>query len=217
MGALLLALLVLAVAAGVTAEADLRLARWVQSFRHPALDVPMVAVSQVGFFFPFAYIALALALFAGLRWGRARGIAVLLCVGGAYAVGTALKELVARPRPTLAEVWVYQPLGEHAFPSNHVLTFAALFGSLTYLAWTAGRRDRLRWPITLASGWAIALVGPSRVYLGAHWPTDVVAGYLLAALWLWIVLSAWWCREGVAHRREVLGSPEPEGSESSSR
>ena len=72
-----------------------------------------------------------------------------------------------------------------------MVSYVALFGFLAYLAWIALRSRVLRWAAVSLCVVLLVLVGPSRIYLGAHWASDVLGGYLLGGLWLSVVLHAY--------------------------
>ena len=105
----------------------------------------------------------------------------------ASATGTAIavaivKHAVGRPRPALPDRLVTATGA--AFPSGHAAQSIACYGALAVIAVTASRSNRTR-AFVIAGAVAIALaVGASRVYLGVHWLSDVVSGWLLAAGWL---------------------------------
>jgi undecaprenyl-diphosphatase len=101
--------------------------------------------------------------------------------------------LVARPRPPQAD-WATHASGG-AFPSGHTTT-AALTAGLLIIA-VRVRGPRAKAPLTLIIGGWGALVGLTRVYLGVHWFTDVVGGWLFALGWLGVCLCAvsWWLPE----------------------
>ncbi|MER7467453.1 phosphatase PAP2 family protein [Streptomyces sp. NPDC097981] len=133
---------------------------------------------------PVPYVcAVAAGLIAG-RGSRGRvaaaagALAFLLLVQG---VRYAVVHAVARPRPPVAD-WA-APASGFAFPSGHATTSAVVAGLLAWAAWrTAGpAAARLWW--ALAACWAVA-VGLSRIYLGMHWPTDVLGGWFFALTWL---------------------------------
>lgn len=107
---------------------------------------------------------------------------------GALYAGIA--HIVLRPRPNVAQVlWVTEHPGASSFPSGHTIFIATLCALIMLCL---GHRYLPRWALPI--GWAIAAVvvfagGISRIYVGAHWPTDVLAGLLIATAWLALVLS----------------------------
>jgi len=112
------------------------------------------------------------------RWREAA--ALLICVIGAAAFNGLLKLLIARPRPS-----VFPPLVNertYSFPSGHTITAVALYGFLTVLLW----RQDSGW--ALLTGALIPAVGFSRIYLGVHYPSDVIAAMTLGAVWLAVVI-----------------------------
>jgi undecaprenyl-diphosphatase len=86
-----------------------------------------------------------------------------------------------------------------SFPSGHVLNFTATFGFLAFLAWHA--RRPVVTVLCLLPPLAIAM---SRLYLGEHWPSDVLGGFLFGGLWLALTIRVY---RWVGHRRQVHGSP----------
>jgi undecaprenyl-diphosphatase len=103
-----------------------------------------------------------------------------LVAWGAGFISTVIKSILRRPRPTADQVLVAPArLGDTSFPSGHVLIYTSVYGFLAFLLETLVRANTWRrlgiWLLTSL----IALVGPSRIYLGHHWFTDVVASYLL--------------------------------------
>lgn len=118
---------------------------------------------------------------------------IVLTLAGSAAMTVVVKTVVARQRPP-AWMELGPPDTDFAFPSGHTLNSTTLFLTVAGLvAWRlVRRRDRLI-VVGLAAAAAVA-VGLSRIYLGYHWLTDVLAGWLLALAWLSVLVSAfaWW-------------------------
>jgi undecaprenyl-diphosphatase len=177
---------------------DLALTLRLQRRRRPWLDAVMAAASWPGFppqsrlIPPAAIGTLALlrfrteAAFETMAWGTA-------------LVSTGLKSLMNRPRPVAGTDLrvVAAPLGGSSFPSGHVITFVGVYGFLGWLAWTLIRDPALRVGATAGLLGVVALVGPSRVYQGHHWPTDVTASYLLGTTYLILVIEGYRRAKGV--------------------
>jgi len=152
---------------------------------------------------------LTLLVFAvtGFLWltGQRRSALFLLAVvAGGLAVSSGFKELFSRPRPDLVSH------GSHvytaSFPSGHSLMAAMTYLTLAMmLARTQPRRTVKAYLLAIAVT-ATILVGLSRVYLGVHWPSDVLAGWTLGTAW---ALLAW----GLARFLERRGDLEPETDE----
>jgi undecaprenyl-diphosphatase len=112
---------------------------------------------------------------------------------GTALVSTGLKALMKRPRPVAGTDLrvAAAPLGGSSFPSGHVITFVGVYGFLAWLAWTLVRDPALRVVATGGLLGLVAIVGPSRVYQGHHWPTDVTASYLLGTTYVIVVIEAY--------------------------
>jgi undecaprenyl-diphosphatase len=79
-------------------------------------------------------------------------------------------------------VEVLRELAGFGFPSGHVVFYTGFFGFLWFLSYTLLKRSRRRTVLLWSLAALVALVGPSRIYLGAHWASDVIGGYLLGSL-----------------------------------
>ena len=162
---------------------DLAITRAIQRRRTPARDLFFTAVAEPGFP-PWGVIGILLP--AALFWrARLRLEALFMLVsGGTDAVNFVIKRVVRRQRPADPLVQVVRIIREPSFPSGHVMHYLATFGFLAAAAMANLRPSRLRRAVVAACAAMIALVGPSRVYLGAHWPSDVGAGYVCGGLYL---------------------------------
>jgi undecaprenyl-diphosphatase len=100
-------------------------------------------------------------------------------------VNRLVKYIVARPRPTMGHVRVSGEWANESFPSGHVTFYVCFFGFLFFVAFALlPRGSWLRRVSCLLAALPVALVGLSRVYLGAHWPSDTLGAYLFSGLWL---------------------------------
>lgn len=123
-----------------------------------------------------------------IAWSRCRQVAVILVLAFVAVLGIELllKELVARPRPFGAHGF------GHSFPSGHVLAATAFWGLMPPWAYLVTHRRWVWMLAVVAAAASILVVGASRIYLGAHWPSDVVGGYLGGAIFL--LLAEWGVR-----------------------
>jgi membrane-associated phospholipid phosphatase len=114
----------------------------------------------------------------------------VLATASNFVLTSVLKVLVARPRPphfSLNPADMFPLVNQYSFPSGHVLFFVVFFGFIAYLAWLL-QDGRVRIPVIAACGGLILLIGLSRVYLGAHWASDVLGSYIIGALWLFVLI-----------------------------
>ena len=96
-------------------------------------------------------------------------------------LNTVLKVIVQRPRP--AGFRLISESG-YSFPSGHSMVAMAFFGLLIWMVWRYHRRDVMRVVWCVCFGLVIAMVGISRIYLGVHYASDVLAGFCVSLIWL---------------------------------
>lgn len=149
--------------------------------------------SQIGYargVVPFD-VALVLALLASRRWRE--GLFAAIATGGSALLNIGAKRLFARDRPGLWES--IAPETSYSFPSGHAMGSMTLALTLVLLTW----RTRARWWVVAAMAVFVPMVGLSRVYLGVHYPSDILAGWAAASAW---VAGAWLLvmRNGTAAR-----------------
>ncbi len=198
---------------------DHRVQAEVHSWTRPDLTYVMRGFTFIGsieIFIPTLIAAVVVLLLIGqkqqgIRLVRKRQVSTLFAVGvgGALVLNETFKAYFHRARPQVP--WVIDHEHTFSFPSGHSLFSFVLYGLISYSVLT--RRDPLprRLVFTLGCASLVLGIGLSRIYLGAHWPTDVLAGYLTAATWLTatIAIDRRW-RASFARSRTGLGtSPTP--------
>lgn len=156
---------------------------WVVDRRTSGLVTAARLVTEIGA--PVVTVTAALMALGWWAWRRAWRIVVSggLGLGLLLAVDVAAKSLVARPRPPLG--WHAVAVAGYSFPSGHAMLS---LGIVLLIGWLAHRRDLLplgagaRWAVGAPAGVVLLGIGASRVVLGVHYPSDVLAGWLLAVL-----------------------------------
>jgi membrane-associated phospholipid phosphatase len=161
---------------------DQRLRVALHAVASPELTAVMRAASLYGSPAWLAPLGLALALGFALRgWWRG-GVLVLVTLAGAALLDDLLKHLFARPRPTA--YFGYPEPTSFSFPSGHALFSICFFGGLAVLLAPRLRHPALRLLVVLSAAVAVALIGLSRIYLGVHYPSDVLGGYAAGVVWV---------------------------------
>jgi undecaprenyl-diphosphatase len=179
---------ILLVALGEAASGlDATLVHWAAARRSDLLDRVALDVTALGNTTTLAVLVVAVAL---VLWPTRPRAALLLPVilAGGRLLTEAVKALVDRPRPDLVE-WLTHAVAP-AFPSAHAASAAMVYGTLAWLVHTSGARPGVRRATWAAVIPLVLAIGASRVYLGVHWPSDVLGGFLLGAGWAAVVLAA---------------------------
>jgi len=138
---------------------------------------------------PHAMTAVTVIIFLLLRRFSEAGALTLSASGGAI-LSRSFKIMIARPRPTPELVQVFRPIDTMSFPSGHVTFYVCYFGFLFFVAYAILPRGSKRRRLALAlTALPVLLVGPSRVYLGEHWPSDTLGAYLMSGVWVALCLD----------------------------
>jgi undecaprenyl-diphosphatase len=162
------------------AEEDGPTLRWLVQHRSGSLDRLFEAISSTPLDGAAAGLGAALVLVVAVRARSMRPLLVLGASGaGAVVLAELVKALVGRARPA-ADVMLGTPETGSGFPSAHTLVFTALAGALALVVWRATSSALVRGAAVVVATAAALAMGVSRLYLGDHWSTDVLASYALA-------------------------------------
>ena len=169
---------------GDTQHFDTTVRMWVHRFASPGTTSAMKAISLLGYDILIAELLIVFAAFAWLRWRRA-AVWLAVAMAGSLALDMTLKYAYHRARPT-----AFFGVAPHSysFPSGHALCSFCFYGVLAGLL--SARTQSLAWRLIIwtAAALLVIAVGLSRIYLGVHYPSDVIAGYLAAAVWVGTVI-----------------------------
>jgi membrane-associated phospholipid phosphatase len=161
---------------------------WVVAHRAGWLTAALKIITWPGSNIVLVPLVAVVAVTLLLRWRRwSPGVFLALSLGGATALKWLTKALADRPRPPATLALVHAT--GSAFPSGHATQLASVFAGLAVLAVThraahaEGHRAPIRAALWVAAVFLLLAVSVSRVYLGIHWATDVVAGSALGAGW----------------------------------
>lgn len=175
---------------------------WLQHFPLPGMAILMRFVSLFGNgVTPWALTIVTVLIFLAVG-RRSEAAGLTLSAGGGELFNSLIKFLIARPRPTAELVRVSVNLRTESFPSGHVTFYTCFFGFLFFAAYALlPRGSNARRLALFLTALPVALVGFSRVYLGAHWPSDVLGAYLFGGLWLAFSLDVYrrWKRNATMH------------------
>ena len=161
---------------------DTSILQWIHSQSSPVLDGVFLFFTTAGnveFILPITATIIAFLLY---KKQRTNALIITFGVGGAAAANFILKELFHRDRPAFWQSLISET--GYSFPSGHSMISAALIVCLVALLW----KTAWRIPALIAGVGIILMVGISRLYMGVHYPTDVVAGWSAGLIWALLVV-----------------------------
>ncbi len=163
--------------AGLVFFFDAPLLHFAHSLARAGWDTFFVLISALGYVYGVVPVDIVLVLVLALRRRLHEGLFAGIAIIGSALLNLGAKHLFARARPTLWES--IAPESTFSFPSGHAMGSMTLAAVLVLLAW----HTRWRWPVFAVASVFTMLVGLSRVYLGVHYPSDILAGWTAALVW----------------------------------
>ena len=169
---------------GETKAFDESILLWVHGHESATIDAIALQVTVVG---NGPVVAMATLLICSFLWVLRYRLAVLTLVAGMLGAGLlqgVLKLVYQRPRPELFVIATpYSRPISASFPSGHALGATVLYLLVTYLLFRFGARAGIRVAALVFGPAMILAIGMTRIYLGVHYPSDVIAGYLIGLAW----------------------------------
>ena len=168
---------------------DLPIAKWLQSLSLPLLGDFLDGVSFLGDSLPAAVITTAVVVLLWVPRRRADAVYMVLITAGSTPLNWFVKELVDRPRPDELLMKATESFSSNSFPSGHTVFASVFFGLL--VVYISDLDLGPRWARRIVQVLLIGLIlsmGTSRIYLGVHWPSDIIGGYTFGAIYLTVVM-----------------------------
>gem|GEM_PF-281118 len=169
---------------------------WLRRQHSPATTRAMKLVTNLGGVYAVPAFALASAAYL-YRFRHSRRPAALLTVSlvGSTAINSALKALYKRSRPAYFQHIVQEK--SYSFPSGHAMASAALAACACVIAWPSP----WRYPVLAASTVYVPTIGVTRMYLGVHFPSDILAGWCVSTAWVGEVATIMWVADRLDQTR----------------
>jgi undecaprenyl-diphosphatase len=169
------------VRSGKTQAFDDTVIRWMGDHHTQALDAAMLELTALGTGTVVMMIVAVAALFLVLTSHKYSAILLLASTAGGLLLNGLLKIGFNRPRPAIFLPEVHTV--SSSFPSGHAMSAAIVYSTVAYLAARLHKRRWARWLVMTAALILIVLISISRLYLGVHYPSDVVAGVAIGLAW----------------------------------
>jgi len=167
--------------------------RTINQLAGSGLDRFFVGITQLGGVFACSLISFALSGIFALRRQWRRVAMVAIGMGGVVVLNVTLKLLFERVRPDLWQQLIIE--NSFSFPSGHAMASAGLAFLIGYFVWRSSLHKSMKvilWALLILY---VVLIGFSRLYLGVHYPTDIIGGWLISVAWMLIIIPV------VAHYR----------------
>jgi undecaprenyl-diphosphatase len=171
-----------------TAVIDLDATEDIQRYRTPLFDFIAEWITYLGNTLTLMGVGIAAAVVMYVRKRRLGALMVVIALSG-VPINYAIKELIGRPRPDGSLVSVLLPTVGLSYPSGHAMASTMLYGLLGVLCWIHLKRPVLRQLLTAFFFLLPIVISLSRVYVGAHWLSDVVGGCTAGLFFLLILVE----------------------------
>lgn len=166
---------------GSTQPFDDAIMHWIGAHQTPGLQALMLEVTSLGTGTVVGMIVLIASMFLWLNHHRHSALLLIVATLGGLVLDNLLKIGFNRPRPQIFE-W-----GTHAssssFPSGHAMSSVIVYGTVAYLAARLQRNIHARLLTFVVAAIIVVMISVSRVYLGVHYPSDILAGFLIGIAW----------------------------------
>jgi undecaprenyl-diphosphatase len=175
------------VQSGATQAFDDAVMRWMGEHRIAWIERSLLEITALGTGLVVMMIVIIAALFLTATQHRFSAFLLLVASAGGLILNTILKSSFDRPRPQIFE-WLTNPSGS-SFPSGHAMGSAIVYFTVAYLIARLEKRRWMRAVTIMVSLLLVLLISVSRLYLGVHYPSDVIAGMIIGLAWAGFCLA----------------------------
>ena len=175
------ATIVFAVAGNKTMDFDAQWTKVIYDLRSPFLTQILTAISTVSSTMFTGLLTAIMILAFWIKKRRQTALFFAATLLTSVIINNLVKYTVQRPRPEFPDMPALEDASWYSFPSGHSMNSLVFYGVLLFLANKSVKNKKLLWTINIIAPIFVLLVGFSRVYLGAHYPADVIAGFLAGA------------------------------------
>jgi undecaprenyl-diphosphatase len=176
------------VQAGATLALDESVLRWMQLHQSPLATIAALELTALGTGTVVIMMATVTGMFLALTDQRKAALLLVAATIGGLALNVLLKLHYHRPRPHIFP-WATNVVSS-SFPSGHAMNAVIVYGTIAYLAARLSRRLSVRVTTQLTAVVLIGAICASRVYLGVHYPSDVLGGAVVGAAWAMFCMAA---------------------------
>lgn len=173
---------------GATQSVDEAVLRWVATLRTPLLDQVALDITSLGNIAVLIVVVAVASVFLFMSRHRYSAYLLWIAVAGEELISTLLKDAYGRARPSV--VPLETAVMTASFPSGHAMASIVAYGAIALLVGRLAESRSMRRTTWAVAALAIALVGSSRIYLGVHYPSDVIGGFIAGFAWLAVLASS---------------------------
>lgn len=156
---------------------------YIRAYISPTITAIALFFTTLGTFYADVLVLVVICIYLLVfRKQKLESVILIITLAGAAGLNVLLKDIFKRSRPDIARL---AEAGGYSFPSGHAMISAAFYGMIGYMLWRSLRQQgRSAWHIAVLTGVFVLLIGVSRIYLGVHYPSDVLAGFAAGGVWL---------------------------------
>jgi undecaprenyl-diphosphatase len=166
---------------GKTQAVDEAIMHWIADHQYPGLERTMLEITSLGTGLVVGVLVLVAGMFLWLNSHKHSAVLLVAATVGGIVLNNLLKIGFSRPRPQVFEWGTHA--GSSSFPSGHAMSSVIVYSMVAYLAARLQQRAASRVLTLLLAACAILSISVSRVYLGVHYPSDILAGMLIGLAW----------------------------------